>query len=457
MTVRKLRELAAAKAKEAREIKEKVDAEGRGMTEAEDNEYRGHIKEARRIIKEAEGQEELEAVETTLNTPQETKSTPELSTGERIEVPGGVKMYRYGSLRAFKGPKAEVEAYRSGRFLAAAVFGHAASRQWCDLNGVSLRRVSESEDRAMGEGINTAGGFTVPDEFERSVIDLREEYGDARKHCRIKPMGSDHTNEPKKVGGLTAHPVGENVALTESEQIWGNVEMTAKKWGVLTRISNELNDDSLINLADDLASDAALAFATSEDNACIDGDGTGTYHGLVGIRVMMIDGDHVASYVENPGTGDNWSEITAAMLASVMAALPKYAERNAKWHCSKLAKASVFDRLMGAAGGNTNRNLAEPQPDKYMGYPIAQWSAMPSVDAGAVLNGKIMMMFGDMQMSSKLGVRRGITLLVLKERYAEFDQIGLRFIERFSINHHTITGATPASDRGPIVGMLGNT
>lgn len=456
MTVIELKEKAVAEAEEARAIKDKADQEARGMTQEEADLFDNHLKESERLEKEAERQEKLEAAERRLNEPQERKSTPELANGARIDV---VKpdLFRFGQLRAFKGPKADADAYRCGRFLAATVFNHAASRQWCRDQGVEMRIQTEAEDRAMGEGINTAGGFVVPDEFEQSIIDLREEYGDARKHCRIKPMASDHSNEPKKTGGLTAYAVGENTSLTESEQSWGNVELTAKKWAVLTRISTELSEDSLISLADDLANDAALAFATSEDEACIDGDGTSTYHGLIGIRAKMIDGDNAASYVENSASGDNWSEITTAMLTAVMAALPKYAWRGAQWHCSPLAKVAVFDRLLSAAGGNTNRNLAEGQPAQYMGYPIATWAAMPSADAAAALNAKIMLIFGNMAMSSKMGVRRGITLKRLEERYAEYDQIGLRFTERFTINHHTITGAAPATDRGPVVGMLGNT
>jgi len=451
----KLRELAAAEAEAARAIRDKCEAEGRGMTSEEANAFDGHVKKAEQLEQDATRAERLAKLETKLETPQETKSTPEIADGERIQV-SGPRFTRFGQLRAFKGPKAEIEAYRSGRFLAATLFKHAPSRQWCREHGVELRMDTDVDSRAMGESINTAGGFIVPDEFERSIIDLRERYGNARRNCRIKPMASDHSNEPKKTGGLTAYPVGENSQLTESAQTWGNVELTAKKWGVLLRISSELSEDALINLAEDIASDAALAFATAEDQACIDGDGTSDYHGIVGIRTKMIDGDHTYSYVEAAGTGDNWSEVDAADLTNVMAALPQYARQGAKWHCSPLAKVAVFDRLSSAGGGNTIVTLeqgASLRP-KYMGYPIEEWPAMPTDDSGAALNAKIMLIFGNMQMSSKMGVRRGITVKTLGERYADYDQIGIIATERMTIVHHTIGDG---SARGPVVGLLGNT
>lgn len=456
MTVRELRERAAQEAKLARDIKDKVDAEGRGMTEEEANEHDKHVKEARRIIKEAERQEELETVEAKLSQQQETKSKPELSTGERIETPGGPKLYRFGELRAFKGPKAQINAYRSGRFLAAVLFNHASSRQWCREHGVEIRADNEFDSRAMAEGINTAGGFLVPDEFEQAIIDLREQYGVARKECQIKPMASDHSNQPKKIGGLTAYPRGENQAATESQSTWGNVELTARSWDVLTRISNELSEDTLISIAEDVANDGALAFATAEDNACIDGDGTSTYHGIIGIRTKMIDGNHTGSYHDVSTACDEWSEVTDAILLKLVGLLPQYADAGAKWHCSKMAKVAVFDRLSRAAGGNTVINMASGMVKSYADYPIAVWPSMPSDDSAAALNNKIMILFGNMRMSSKLGVRRGITIAKLSELYAVYGQTGIMMSERFDINHHSITGATSTA-RGPIIGLMGGT
>lgn len=458
MTVAQLRELAAQEADAAQKIQDLVDEENRTMTTDEVTEFDNHLDAAKQAESQANRKKRLEDQQGRLEKPQERKSSPEINTGAAIK-PVAATMYQYGTLRAFKGKDAAVKAYRSGRFLAATIFDHAASRQWCNEHGVEVRKdtLLDADSRAMGEGINTAGGFIVPDELEAAVITLREEYGDARRECRIKVMVSDHSNQPKKVSGLTAYAIGENAELTESEQVWGNVELTAKKWAVLLRISSELSEDTLINLAEDIANDIALAFATSEDEAAIDGDGTGTYHSIVGIRTKMIDGDHTGSYVEAASTGDNWSEITTSDLTNVMAALPKFARRGAKWHCSPLAKVAVFDRLIQAAGGTTMLETVQgPVQPRYMSYPIIEWPAMPTVDASAVLNDKIMLFFGDMALSTTMGIRRGMTVKRLEERYAEFDQIGIMATERFTINSHSIGGSTTA-DRGPVVGLLGTT
>jgi HK97 family phage major capsid protein len=456
MTVIELRERAVQEAEDARKIKDKADQENRGLTAEEALALDKHVKEAERLEQEAARQEKLEALETRLNKPQERKVTPELANGERIETPGP-KLYRFGELRAFKGPNAAETAYRCGQFLRATLFDHASSLQWCRDKGVRIQRDGEIDSRGMSEGINTKGGFLVPDEFEQTIVDLREQYGNARRNCRVKPMGSAYTTEPKKFSGLTAYPMGEGASFTTSDQDWGNIALTARKWGILTKITNELSEDTVISLADDLAVDIALAFATAEDTACIDGDGTSTYHGIIGIRTKMIDGSHTGSYYDGVSSSDNWSEVTDAHLLSVMAALPKYARARARWHCSPLAKVAVFDRLIRAAGGATMMEVVNGirQPG-YMGAPIEEWPAMPTDDSSAALNNKIMFFYGDMALSSKLGTRRGITIKTLVERYADTDEIGIVATERFDLVHHSITDKA-GTGRGAVVGFLGGT
>ncbi len=91
---------------------------------------------------------------------------------------------------------------------------------------------------------------------------------------------------------------------------------------------------------------------------------------------------------------------------------------------------------------------------KFMGYPIVETPAMPSIDAGTAMNGLIGIIFGDMKLSTTLGDRRGITVKVSTERYLEYDQIGIQATERFCIVNHDIGGA--AGVYGPLRGLQMN-
>jgi len=443
MTVLELREKAASEADAAREIKDKADQESRGLTVEEVDEFTKHLREAERIEQEADRQEHLEKVEARLNEAKPRAAAQDLANGSRIEIVSP-DLFIHGQVRAFKGATAKRDAYYAGKWLLGTIMGNAEARQWCREHGMEVR--------VQTEGINTAGGFLVPDVMERAIIDLRETYGSARRNARTLAMASDHSIIPRRTGGVTAYFVGETSEITASDKSWSQVELTARKLGALTRMSSDLSEDSIINIADDLAQEMAYAFAQKEDECAIDGDGTSTYGGMIGIRTKMVDGAHVGSYVSAITPGDNFSEIDAADLLAVMGALPKYARVGAKWHCSPVAKSAIFDRLIAAAGGATMREVESGAAPRYMGYPIEEWSNMPANPATAYAS-VIILFFGDYSMAATLGTRRGITIKVSDQRYLEYDQIGIQATERFDIVNHDVGGATGV--RGPVVGLFG--
>jgi HK97 family phage major capsid protein len=444
LTVLQLREQAAEAAENAREIMEKADAEGRSMTELEAAEFDKHNADSERLQAQADRQERLEKNERKLAEPEPRQvPTPAPATGERIEAPGGVKLYRCGELRAFKGPRADINAYRTGRWLMATIMGDQMSRQWCRDNGIEIR--------VQTEGVNTAGGFVVPDEMERAVIDLRETYGVFRRNARRSPMASDHQIVPRRTSGVTAYFVGEADAITASDKAWNQVELTAKKLGALTRMSTDLNEDAIINVADDLSDEMAWAFAKKEDECGLDGAGASTHGGMVGIRTKFVDGNHTAGQDAGTSPCTAWSHITIAdEITTVMALLPSYALPRAKWYINPKGKAACFDALALAAGGNTTREIAEGAKPMFAGYPVEVCSAMPADPTNAT----VALLFGDLALSTTFGDRRGITVKTSSERYIEYDQIAVQATERFCIVNHDIGDTSTA---GPVVALVGTT
>jgi len=441
-TVIEKREQAVAETQAARDISDKVEAESRGMTDEEQAQFTAHMDKSDTLERSAAHQERLEKAEERLQKPQGHVPV-EKSDGRpsdiRITTPS---MLRRGKLRAFTGPNAEANAYRSGKWLQATVFGNAEARQYCRDHSIEMR--------VQTEGTNTAGGFLVPDQMEQAIIDLRETYGVYRQESRVIPMASDHDNIPRRSSGLTAYFVGETAATTESNMAWNNVELTAKELSALTRMSNSLNEDAIINMTDTLTDEMAYAFAAKEDACGLDGDGTNTYGGMMGMRVIGIDGVHLGAYVSAITTGNTWGTIDDTDLATLMAAIPAYALPRAKWYVHPAGKAGLFDRLAMAAGGNTAVNLAAGAQPSYAGYPIVSMAAMPAL--ATATNSIIVVYFGDLSLASTFGDRRGITLQASTERYIEYRQTVLVGTERFCVVNHDIGGAAAAT-RGPICGL----
>lgn len=380
-------------------------------------------------------------------------TTPDAPAGaagasdQRMTVPAQYR--RYGRLRNHFGPHAEESAYRTGMWARWQLYRDEKAHEWCLKNGMlgDLRA-------AHGTTPNSAGGALVPEETANSIIDLREKYGIARQHVRVWPMGRDTLTIPRRAGGLTIGAVGENPAssMGESTTSWNVVQLTAKKCGGFTRFSSEIAEDAIVDLGDLLVGEAAYAFSLFEDQCLFIGDGTSTYLGINGLGNILTAASGLAGAVDAATGHDLLTEIDATDLATLMGKLPEYARMNAKFFCSAVAAELVFGRLQATAGGNTVQTLQGTTGRQYLGYPIVVSQVLPTVTTA--INNVPMFYFGDLSLSTALGDRREMRILVSEHRFMELDQVAVSFLSRIDIVNHDVGNTTTA---GPIVAMIGNT
>ena len=366
------------------------------------------------------------------------------NTGEvpRVEVVSHQK--RYGKLRAFSGPDAEQRAFRTGKFIQAALFNNAQADRWCRNHGIDVR--------ALSVGSNAAGGFLVPEEMNSTLINLREEYGVFRRECRVVPMTRDIQVIPRRAGGVTANFTGEGTAIATDDPSLSQVTLTAHKLACLTYISAELSEDAIIDIADFVTEEFALAFAFKEDTVGFNGAGTLAHGGIWGVAIKIADGNHGAGFVQVPtAASDTFAELTPEDLGAVIGTLPQYAVPGAKWFCSRMAKSMVFDRLAAAAGGNTMEIIAGAPRPAYLGHEVVTSQVLPA-GASTDYTGLLMMLFGDLRKAAVFGDRREITIALSTEARFVEDQIAIKATERFDISVHDLGDDTTA---GPIVAVVG--
>lgn len=451
-TLDELRAEHTALAEQMRLLTEKVDAENRAMNEAEKATFDSAEKSARELkisIDVAEDALRRDSLARTLEETQRPTAirTPRMNPSAGIE-PLYAEARRDWKLKAFTGQDGGKRAYEFGRWLQATVFGNEHASRWCRDRGLI-----SPEQRTMVGAVNGSGGYVVPEQFAQSIIDLRESYGVARQSCNIMPMSSDVMSIPRVGGNTTAYYVGEAAEITASDMAVEQVQLVARKLAVLTKISSELAEDAVVNVADMVARDAAWNFAKAEDQALFLGDGTSTYGGVNGLK-GLFNASALAGRVDvATATHNLLTEIDYDDIMAMVSALPEYARPRAKFYCSSAFKALVFDNLSVTVGGGANKSdLSGPAAGQFMGYPIVVSQTLPA-GAATDYNNTVICYFGDMALAATLGTRRNITVALDNSRYFEYDLAAIRVTERYALTVHDV-GTTSVA--GPIVGLYGS-
>lgn len=381
------------------------------------------------------------------------------ATPPRLVLPASARRHRPQFIRdcPYTGMRANERAYRIGQWFLA-TRGVGASRRFCRDHGVELigwNAETNQEIRLHQEDVNYQGGYLVPEELDDAMIDLKEQYGLARRLFRRSTMRSDTKSRSRRAGGLTAYFVGEGSAGTESTMSWDRVNLVAKKLMILTRITNELNEDAAVEIADILVQEAGYAFAEKEDDCAFNGDGTSTYGRIVGVRQKLKDVDSTIGNIKGltVAAGNTFAEFTLANFNTVVGTLPMYADTpRAVWVMHKVLWA-IAEKLMHAAGGNTVENYAGKPRRSFMGYPVEISQKMPKTDA----NSQVAALLGDFSLAADFGDRQQTSIAtsesatINSESVFETDELGLRATERIDVNVHDVGNTT---DAGPVVGLI---
>jgi HK97 family phage major capsid protein len=355
----------------------------------------------------------------------------------RADEPKAVRIEAVRDGRTLKAFRSHEDAYRVGKWLQATFAGDADARRWCQDHGV--------EARTMVGGVNSAGGFAVPEELSQVVLRNVESYGVAPTALQNFAMSSDVLSIPKRVAGVTGSWMGENAEFSYSDMTGTQVQLVAQKFGVATKVSNELFADG-VGVADLIATEHALAVARALDEAAFIGDGTSTYGGHHGVAVKIDSGSFTASVVTADGGNTGFETLDKEDFLRVMAKAPRYSLPGARWYISPAGYHASMQRLDLAQGGSVS--VAQGFGLTFMGYGVTLVHPMNST-LGAD-SGKIKCLFGDLAMAGALGLRQGYQLRVSQERFVELDQTLVSGVVRATANFHSL-GST--SEVGPVIAL----
>lgn len=452
----------------AEDILLKAEKEGRVLNEDEKTQTANLMADAKKVDlriveiedherRSAQIHEEAEKLRQPVNrrsSPSQPGSDLKPQVRDEIRLPSN----RYGSLKAFKGSNADLNAYASGMWICANLFpaNHAMKNRadrWC-------REHSGLLYDAMSTSVPSLGGNLVPDAMSSTIIDLREKYGIFRQWASVVPMPSDTLIVPRRTGSVTPYWIAEGAALTASDPSFDNVSLVAKKLTAFTKISTELSEDSIINVADWITMDIGQQLAYEEDRVGFNGTGLDTDGGINGLLNKVQNSSYSASFVVVPtATHNTFAELDATDLMTLMAAVPQYALDGAAFFTSQSGASLVFGRLMAAGGGNTQQSLSAENiaADRgrgivgyYQGYPIVVSQVLPT--ESTTKTNLPMLAFGNLSKAAVIGERRSLNFATDASVYFASDQLAIRATARLDINVHSLGSTTVC---GPIAVLKG--
>ena len=133
---------------------------------------------------------------------------------------------------------------------------------------------------ALQEGTDSEGGYLVPDEYERTLVQALEEENVFRRLAKVIQTSSGDRKIPIVTSHGSAAWLDEEDALTESDEVFGQTSLSAYKLGTFLKVSDELLNDSVFDLPSYISTEFARRIGAKEEEAFFVGDGSGKPTGI---------------------------------------------------------------------------------------------------------------------------------------------------------------------------------
>lgn len=256
-----------------------------------------------------------------------------------------------------------------------------------------LAAADEFETRAVGTTTDAAGGFAVPEQMSRTIEAELLEISPLRQLVSTITVGSKDYKQLVDRKGTAYGWVGETgTRSATAEPTLAEVAPTFGTVYAYPSATEESLQDMFFDVEAWLEASAVEAFAAGEENAIVNGNGTNKPTGfLTGTPVTTADATRAFGVLQYVATGQaaTWKAFVAGTSSPldtfqhIIYDLKKGYRANARWLMSKSTAGAVM--LFKNADGNYlwQQSVLEGQPDRLMGYPVAESEEMPDVAANA--------------------------------------------------------------------------
>ena len=268
-----------------------------------------------------------------------------------------------------------------------------------------FRRVSD----ILQEGTDENGGYLVPEEYDRRLIDVLDEENIMRGLATKITTSGEH-----KINIAATKPaaawIEEGGAIQFTDATFGQKLMDAHKLHVAIKITDELLYDNAFNLENYIITQFGKAMANAEEDAFLNGDGKGKPKG------MLVDAE--------TGVTTSTASISSDDIIDLIYSLKRPYRKNASFMMNDTTIAAIRKLK-----DNNNNYIWQPayqagEPDRLLGYTLHTSAFFPEKAAG-----KVALAFGDYSYYN-IGDRGSRSLQQLKELFAGNGMVGFLMKER---------------------------
>ena len=281
-------------------------------------------------------------------------------------------------------------------------------------NAMRRKQMTPEMVNALQIGTDSEGGYLVPDEYEKTLVEALEEENIFRKLAHVISTSSGDRKIPVVASKGSASWVDEEGTIPDSDDAFNQVSIGAYKLGTLIKVSNELLNDSVFNLESYISKEFASRISYQDEAAFFHGSGPGKPVGIF----------NATGGAEVGVTAASATAITADEIIDLFYSLKAPYRKNAVWILNDATIKAI--RKLKDNNGNYlwQPSLTAGTPDTILGRPVYTSSYVPTIAAGAKT-----IAFGDFSYYW-IADRAGRNFKKLTELYAANDQTGFVATQR---------------------------
>ncbi|HHJ4379962.1 TPA: phage major capsid protein [Citrobacter freundii] len=242
----------------------------------------------------------------------------------------------------------------------------------------------ELERKALQVGVDEDGGYAVPEELDRTILNILKDEVVMRQEATTITVGGANYKKLVNLGGTASGWVGETDARPETDasklgqiepfmgEIYGNPQAT-----------QTMLDDAFFNVEDWINSELAIEFAEQEEIAFTSGNGTKKPKGFLAYA-STLDPDKTRAFctLQHILSGAA-AGVTADAIIKLVYTLRKVYRNGAKFMMNNNSLFAI--RILKDSEGNYlwRPGLELGQPSSLAGYGVAENEQMPDIAADA--------------------------------------------------------------------------